>query len=265
MSQHERFGGARIAALFISALLLVTLSTVGVLAQTASTPARTPGETVREFYKALHEKRFRDALSISIYKSAIEGMSQKEFDELRPDFEAMSLGANKLEVAGEQISGETATVFVKVPDDNGEVQTSKVELIRSGGIWIVGNGDDEKAIKQAGKDYFLRIRIQTHEEEVKVMMERIIKAQLVYSSQNNGLYAEIPVLVKAGLLPPDIESTASTGYRYRLTLASDKKTYFAQAEPAQYGRTGRLSFHLDSTGVFQKKDAGGKPLTPDKK
>ena len=263
MSQLERIGGTRLAAIFISALLL-TLSSAGAHAQ-ASAPARTPSDTVRDFYKALYEKRFRDAFSISIYKSAIEGLSQKEFDEFRSDFEAMALGANKLEVTGEQISGETATVFVKVPDDNGEMQTSKVELFRAGGIWIVGTRDDEKAIKQAGKDYFLNVRIQAHEDDVRDMMERIIKAQLVYSSQHNGLYAEIPVLVKAGLLPADIETTASTGYRFHLTLGGDKKTYIAQAEPAQYGRTGRLSFHLDSTGVLQKKDVGGKPLNPNKK
>jgi ketosteroid isomerase-like protein len=263
MFQIKVISGRKFGAAMASALLLLALA--GAVPAQSTPPVRTPTETVREFFKALKEKRFREALGISIYKPAIDGLSQKDFDELRPDFEAMALGAERIEITGEQISGDTATVFVKMADDNGEMQTSKVDLMLISGVWTVGEAVNEKAIREAGKDYFFNVRIQTHEEEVKFMMERVIKAQLVYSSQHNNLYADIPALVKAGLLPADIETTASTGYKYRLTLSSDKKTYFAQAEPAQYGRTGRLSFHLDSTGVFSKKDVGGKPLVPEKK
>ncbi|MBC7909739.1 MAG: DUF4878 domain-containing protein [Pyrinomonadaceae bacterium] len=257
-----KFHRGRLASIFVSVLLLIS-SSASALAQT--NPARTPSETVREFYKGLFEKRFREALGISIYKPAIEGLTQQEFDELRPDFEAMALGADKIEITGEQISGEKATVFVRVPDDNGDMQTSKVDLIRSGGAWIVGSAEDEKAVKSAGKEFFYEVRIQAHHEEVKVMMERIIKAQVVHSSQHNGLFADIPTLVKAGLLPQDIGTTASTGYRFHLTLGSDKKTYGVGAEPAQYGRTGKLSYYLDQTGTLQRKDMGGKPLLPEKK
>ncbi len=257
-----KFHRGRLASIFISALLLISLS-ASALAQ--ATPARTPSDTVREFYKGLFEKRFREALGMSIYKPAIEGLTQQEFDELRPDFEAMALGADKIEVTGEQISGEKATVFVRVPDDNGDMQTSKVDLIRSGGAWIVGSAEDEKTVKAAGKEFFYQVRIEAHHEEVKVMMNRIVKAQVVHSTQNNGLFADIPTLIKAGLLPQDIETTASTGYRFHLTLGSDKKTYGVGAEPAQYGRTGKLSYYLDQTGTLQRKDMGGKPLVPEKK
>jgi hypothetical protein len=263
MFQMKVKNGRHFGAALASALFVLILA-AAVPAQSAPTP-RTPTETVREFFSALKEKRFREALGISIYKPAIDGLSQKDFDELRPDFEAMALGAERIEITGEQISGDTSTVFVKMADDNGEIQTSKVDLMRINGVWTVGEAVNEKAVREAGKDYFFNVRIITHEEEVKLMMERIIKAQLVYNSQHNNLYADIPALVKAGLLPADIETTRSTGYKYRLTVSSDKKSYFAQAEPAQYGRTGRLSFHLDSAGVFQKKDVGGKPLVPEKK
>lgn len=257
-----KFHRKRLASIFISTLLLFIFS-ANALGQAAK--ARTPTETAREFYKALYEKRFREALSMSIYKPAIEGLTQKEFDEFRPDFEAMALGADKIEYTGEQISGETASVFVKVPDDNGKMQTSKVDLVRIGGIWIVGNGADEKSVREAGKEFFFNVRIQTYEEEAKIMFERIFKAQYVHSTQHGGLYADLSTLVKAELLPKDIETADSTGYRYRITLGSDKKTYVAQAEPAQYGRTGRLSFYLDQTGALQKKDIAGKTLTPEKK
>jgi hypothetical protein len=184
---------------------------------------------------------------------------------LRPDFEAMAKDVEKIQLTGEQISGETATVFVKVPDDNGVLQTSKIDVVRLGGAWIVGNSEDEKTVRLAGKNFFYNVRMGIHEDEAAVMLQRIFKAQFVHSSQSKGLYADIPTLVKEGLLPADIETPASTGYRYHVKLSNDKQTYAAGAEPAQYGRTGRLSFYLDQTGVLHKKDLADKPLTPQKK
>jgi hypothetical protein len=251
-----------ILPLLLSLLLLPSASALKLSAQTQQ--ARTPSETTREFFKALYEKRFREALALSIYKPAIDALSAKEFDELKPDFEAMARGADSVEVTGEQISGETATVFVKIKDDNGEMQVSKVDLIRSGGMWIVGNETDQQAVKKDGKDYFYNVRLQAHEADAQEMMVRIVKAQLVYNSQHEGTYADIPVLLKEGLLPPDITTSDSTGYRYHVTVGGDKKSYTAGAEPAEYGRTGRISYFLDATGL-KGKDTGGKPYIPEKK
>jgi hypothetical protein len=257
---------SRLTLAFIASLLLLASSS-GLRVVQAQTPAaaqsRTPAETAREFFKALYEKRFREALAISIYKPAIEPLSAKEFDELRPDFEAMAKGADSVEVTGEQISGDTGTVFVKIKDDNGEMQTSKVDLIRTGGIWIVGNADDQAAVRKAGKDYFYNVRLQAHEADAQEMMVRIVKAQLVYSSQHAGEYADIPALIKAGFLPEDIKTSDSTGYNYHIKLSADKKSYTAGAEPAQYGRTGKISYYLDATGL-KGRDTGGKPYVPEK-
>jgi len=40
---------------------------------------------------------------------------------------------------------------------------------------------------------------------------------------------------------------------------ADAKSWYATAEPAEYGRTGLLSFYLNASGV-RSGDAGGKPL-----
>lgn len=240
-----------------------TTTTLAQATPNQKTPARGPSDTLRDFYKALFEKRFREALSMSIYLPAIEGLTAKEFDEFRPDFEAMSKDADGLEVTGEQISGDIATVFVKIKDDSGTLQTSKVDMIRAGDAWIVGNLADQKAVKQVGKEYFFNIRIQAHEAEAEDMMVRIVKAQVVHNSQNGGLYADMATLIKEGLLPADIETTASTGYRYHMKVSADSRSYQAGAEPAQYGRSGKLSFYLDLKGLI-RKDVGGKPLTPEK-
>ncbi|HYE63942.1 MAG TPA: hypothetical protein VD966_00075 [Pyrinomonadaceae bacterium] len=249
----------RALSLLISWLLLIASGTYpGVFAQNP-TP-RTPSETVREFYRAMREKRFREAFAMSIYKPAIEGLSAAEFEDLRPDFEKMAAAVpEKVEINGEQIKGETATVFVKIADGDTAAQAEPVTLLRAGGAWIVGDRENEKIVRASGKDFFFKARIDTHHSEVQSMLQRISLAQLAYSSQHDGQYADLQTLIKAGLIPKDIEGTETTGYRFHITLSRDGKSYRAGAEPAHYGRTGRLSFYLDPSGI-RSGDVGGKPL-----
>ena len=96
------------------------------------------------------------------------------------------------------------------------------------------------------------------------MLDRISKAEMVFVTQNQGMFGEIQALIEAGLLPPDVLSSESTGYNYDLKLSSDKKKYTAYATPAQYGKTGKLSFwvELDEKGSphLNSKDTGGKQI-----
>jgi len=108
---------------------------------------------------------------------------------------------------------------------------------------------------------FFNARIDTHHDEVQVMLTRISLAQLVYSQQHNGLFADLATLITAGLLPKDLEGTESTGYRFHINSVNAGKSWNAAAEPAQYGRTGRLSFYMDAAGV-RSGDKAGKPLSP---
>jgi hypothetical protein len=225
---------------------------------------RTPTETVREFYKALREKRFREAFAMSIYKPAVEGLSAEEFEELRPDFEKMGAAVPvNLEISGEQISGDAATVFIKTVStiDGGDL-SEPVALMRKGNEWIIGDRDSEKVVLANGKDFFIKARMDTHHGEVQSMLQRISLAEIAYSAQHGGVFADLPTLIAAGLVPKDIESTESTGYRFHITVAADKKSYTAGAEPARYGRTGRLSFYLDTKTGIKSGDTNGKPLVP---
>ncbi|MBA3766561.1 MAG: hypothetical protein H0W99_06160 [Acidobacteria bacterium] len=222
--------------------------------------ARTPSETVREFYKALSEKRFRDAFAISTLKGAIEGLSNEEFEDLRPDFERMAVAAGNVSISGEQVSGETATVFVRMKDANPSEPPDQVSLMRGGGIWVLGDKASQEAVNKEGKKYFFKARIDTHHSEVQDMLRRINVGQFVYNKQHNGRYGDMPALIAAGLIPKDLESTESTGYRFHITLSADAKSFTAEAEPARYGRTGRLSFFMDQTGI-KSADMGGKPFS----
>lgn len=227
----------------------------------AQKPQRSPSDTVREFYKAMREKRFREAFALSIYKPAIDGLSTQEFEDLRPDFDNMAAAIpEKVEINGEQISGDIATVFVKVTSLEDPVgKPEPVTLILVGGEWIIGTKEDQEVVKKAGNNFFFKARIDTHHGEVTSMMSRITVAELVYSQQHNGAFGDLAALIAAGLIPKDIEGTDSTGYRFRLALGKDSKTYTVNAEPAQYGRTGRLSYFMDSAGM-RSGDNGGKPL-----
>lgn len=227
----------------------------------AQTTQRSPSDTVREFYRAMREQRFREAFALSIYRPAIDGLKPAEFDELRPDFEKMA-GAipAKVDINGEQISGDTATVFVKVPNGGDTAEKAEpVMLMRVGGAWIIGDKENSDIVRKAGKDFFFNARIDTHHSEVQSMLQRIRLMELAYSQQHTGLFADLPTLIATGLLPKDLEGTESTGYRFHIAVASDKRSFTAGAEPASYGRTGRLSFFLDQSGI-RSGDVGGRPL-----
>jgi hypothetical protein len=251
------------------ALLLVCLLPVGEVAAAtlAARPAQgpaTPTQTVVEFYRQLRQKHFREAFALSIYKPAIDGLSADEFADLQPDFEKMASGVpENVQISGEQISGETATVFVKVNNDEGaaQQQDDSVMLMRKGTGWIIGDKENESIVKRSGKDFFFTARIQTHHTEVQAMLQRISVAQLIYGQQHSGMFGNLAALISSGLVPKDLEATESTGYRFHVTVSADAKSFTAGAEPARYNRTGRLSFFLDKNGI-RSADNGGKPLSP---
>ena len=222
----------------------------------------TPTEVARAFYTALREGRFRDALWMSVYRPAIEGLSTADLEDLRVDFARLAAQVPKdFDFTGEQLSGEEATVFMRTGQDR-DVKVEPVYLIRGpGGAWIIGDRESAAEVKKLGKKFFFEQRIAAHESEVEDMLKRIQAAQLAYSLQHAGAFTDLGTLVKAGYVPQDILGTETTGYSF--TVITDGKSYAARAEPARYGHTGRLSFYMDANGV-QKKDAGGKPLAPSK-
>ena len=95
------------------------------------------------------------------------------------------------------------------------------------------------------------------------MLDRIAKVQLLYATQNGGNFGDLDQLIAAGL-PDDVKTSATTGYNYTVTLTPDKQIWTAHATPAEYGKSGRLSFFLTSDGKstprISSKDNGGKPL-----
>lgn len=225
-----------------------------------------PADTVRVFYKNLREKKFREAIFLTNLRPAVEGLTETELAEFSLDFAKLAgqIPA-EIEINGEVVSGDKATVTANLPGKEDKSETQKINLQRSGDVWIIQTVDDvaQKRIQKEGKQYFYNLRIETHQEEAKKMLERISKAELAYSVQN-GRCADLETLIVGGLLPDDIRTSESTGYNYAVTLTTDGKSYYATATPAEYGKSGKLSYilKLDAKGISHvtSKDNGGKVL-----
>ena len=227
--------------------------------------ANSPAETVKVFYQHLREKKFREAMFLTNLRPAIENLTDTELKELNVDFEPLAEQIPpEIEINGEIVSKDNASVTAKLPDnDTDEIKIQEIKLRRARDVWVILTVDEkaEAEVKKEGKNYFFALRIKTHHEEAKAMLERVNKAQMIYAMKNGGLYADARVLIDLGFLPADILTTETTGYNYQIQLSSEKKKYTAIATPAVYGKTGKLSFWFETNGsktsILKNKDTKG--------
>ncbi len=228
-----------------------------------------PAETVRVFYEKLREGKIREAIYLTNLRPAIEGLTEAELKEFSVDFDAVAKRVPaRITINGEVISGDDATVMVKLPseDNEGEFDDQQLHLKKKGEHWTIISADAEaeKKILAEGKNYFRNLKIDTHQEEAKKMLERLAKAQIAFSAENPGTFGEITRLIELGYLPADITSSESTGYNYELHLTDGRRNYYATATPAVYGKTGKNSYILvpseKGPPVVSGRDNKGKPL-----
>ena len=265
MLQHlSRRARAR-AGLKLSIALMLCAAAVRAQPTPAPQPtppaAGSPARVVLDFYQALRARKFREAFAMSIYKPAIDALSAQEFDELRPEFEKMAAAVpEQIELSGEQISGDEATVFARSGDD-AAAQLDAIPLIRVGGVWIFGDRKNYQIVQSKGAAFFPEARIDQHHREVEAVLLIVAQAEAAYAAQHGGAYADLAALVASKpALKDDVESD-TLGYMFSILLSRDAKAYAVEAVPARYGHTGRLSYYMDATG-HKSKDNNGKPFTP---
>jgi hypothetical protein len=216
---------------------------------TIAISADSPADTVRAFYRNLKEKKIRAAIYLTNLRPAIEGLTDSELKDFQVDFEALAAEIPAdVQINGEIISGDTATVTAKVPvDDSGKLDQMELHLRREGDVWVILTVDEaaEQRIKLEGKNYFYALRMDVHQDEAKEMLNRIAKAQMVYAAQKGGTYGTVDQLILEGLLPDDVRSSESTGYVYDVKLSADKRKYTSTATPFAYGKTGKLTYTVE--------------------
>lgn len=213
----------------------------------AQKKAGSPTDAVISFYRALKEKRYVEGFRHSVYRSAVEGLTPAELQDLDPDF-ARTFAAipDKIEPANEQISGQTATVSLKF---GGTGEPQQVGLVRVGSEWLVGDKETLALVNAQGRAFFFNARMLVNEGEAYEMLQRIIGAEIIYSRKFEGKNASLPELIRLGGVPKDIEDGETSGYRFALTLSADAKSFSATASPTIYGRSGKISFYGDINGV----------------
>lgn len=230
--------------------------------------ANSPADTVRVFYAKLREGKFREAMFLTNLRPAIEGLTEAELKDLQVDFNSLAgqVPAN-LEINGEIIVGEKATVTANLPDEQtGAKKLQKINLRLDGENWILLMVEeaDEKVVQKEGKNYFFALRLNVRHEEAKEMLNRIAKAQMVYAAQNGDIYADLQTLIDNNLLPADIKNAESVGYKYEIFLLNDRGKYRVSAVPLVYGKSGKLSFGFESDGrkfpVIKSADNSGKAV-----
>lgn len=227
-----------------------------------------PADTVRAFYERLRNKQYVAAMKLTNLRPAVEGLTEAEMSDLGVDFSQLAENIPpQMPINGEIVSGEEASVTMKVPNEkDGKLETNEIRLRKEGDSWVmlVADPEGEKEVRREGKNYFFALRMDVHEAEAQAMLQRINKAEGIYALQNGGKFADIDTLVGKGYLPVDISSPESTGYKYNVALSFDKATYTAHAVPAVYGKSGRLSFacriRKGEAPELVSKDVKGKML-----
>ncbi len=227
-----------------------------------------PADTVSVFYERLRNKKVRDAIRLTNLRPAVEGLTDDEMKSLGTDFNFLAQKIPEaMPINGEIITGDTASVTVKMPnEESGKLEITEIKLRKEGDNWVilVADKDGEKMAKKEGKNYFFALRIEVHHREARAMLDRIGKAQMIYSMKNGGKFTNLRTLIKKGFVPQDAKAASSTGYTFDVKLALNKATYTAIATPAVYGKTGKLSFALKITKEKQpqliSKDIRGKAL-----
>jgi hypothetical protein len=238
---------------FVLAIGSGLLATGAIRAQEKS--AETPSSTVRKFYDLLRHKKYIEGFSLSVYRAGLDGLKEEELQDLAPEFERMAAALPELvQIEGEQISGERASVFIKLPN---EQKAQEVMLIKQSGEWIVGDSDTQKFVKKQGRNFFFNERMRVSEAEANEWLQEILGYELIYFKAKQR-YATFADLSKAGSVSEQLLSGTVSGYVFEIQISANAQKFSATARPVAYGRTGRLSFYSDQTNLVRAEDKSGK-------
>ena len=244
--------------LFVCSGLLCLSTLTAFSANVPLQSAATPSQVVKKFYEQMRAKNYVEGFRLSVYRAAIETLSAEEMRDLAPDFERIAAEMPvTVEAQGEQVSGNQATVFIKLP---GEPKPQEVTLIRVDGEWRVGDAETNEAVKRQGRAFFFNERMQVHEAEASEWMMEVLGAEMIYFKAKQR-YASLEELVKLRGISEQLTSGLASGYRFDFKLGADGQGFQLTAVPEAYGRTGKLSFYADQESPVRAEDRNGQAAT----
>jgi hypothetical protein len=89
-------------------------------------------------------------------------------------------------------------------------------------------------------------------------LRMVVSVEATYqATKGDGNYGTLDQLFEQGMLPRDF--LEKHGYKVELTVVGNK--FEASAVPVEYGKTGRMSFFIDESGVLRGADHGGGAAT----
>jgi len=90
------------------------------------------------------------------------------------------------------------------------------------------------------------------------ILRAIAGAEETYkATEGNGNYGSLDALIESKLVQKDMLDK----YGYRFDVSVSGNHFEVRATPAEYGKTGRVSFFVDSSGVLKSGDHGGGPAS----
>jgi len=220
---------------------------------------QSPTQAALTFYRELKSKQYVEGFRHSVYRKAVEGLTAEELKDLEPDFaRTFSQIPDKIEAAGEKISGDAAVVSLKF---SGTEELQSVAMIRAGGEWLVGDRETLDAVNHQGRSFFFNSRMLVNEGEAYEMLQQIMGAEFLYAKKFEGKSAPLDELIKRGGVPADLADGAESGYKFDLTLRENRSAFYVTATPSVYGKTGRISLYADINGI-RGEDLKGRPAGP---
>ncbi len=244
-------------------------------------PPRTPTETVQAFYRLLRERRFTEAFQLHVCGAAVKKLTPEQIAELEPEFIKLSGGIPEtLTVTGETVTGDDATVFIVLPPkepkerENGptRAETAPVDLIRSGGRWLIGDRETQALAEAHGGNFFklseegVFIKMAENEDAMARLLAKLLEVEQVFARNNRGQYGTLPELVAGrGQFRDDIAKLLEVldggevlGYLIEVVVTPDRRDFAIYAVPKRHNYDGRYSFYADRDGVRYRNYGGAR-------
>jgi hypothetical protein len=103
-----------------------------------------------------------------------------------------------------------------------------------------------------------QVPLVTNEAIAVSMMRTVVSAEATFqATEGAGRYGTLDELLSAGLISKEVLQK----YGYKIEVTTSANRFEAIAVPIEYGKTGRLSYFVDESGVIRGGDHGGGAAT----